>query len=310
MINGLTHSGFAVSNLESTLDFFKEKLSIEEICSQLSDQQYLSKVTGFPGASLKIGFVRKKGDIFPLEVIEYIHPKGKPTHSGFGIVGTQHRCYEASNLDALYYGLKNQGARFLSEPHPLIDGFWPNSRGVFLYGPDNTIFEFLEPMQNKHGNPEIKRIHHIGLTVSDIPKALNLLCGILGLKKIEEKELDWGYLKFPGEIFNAQLNTTLLNITGTQVFLELWQFQTPSGPPALTAHNNFGSGHLCFQVDDIFNDHTSLEKAGVRFMGPPAEITAGINKGAYAIYFSGFDDYRFELFQKPTEINQSPVKFN
>jgi hypothetical protein len=52
-------------------------------------------------------------------------------------------------------------------------------------------------------------------------------------------------------------------------------------------------------VDDIFNDHAILEKAGVKFMGSPAEVTAGINKGAYAIYFSGFDDYRFELFQKP-----------
>jgi catechol 2,3-dioxygenase-like lactoylglutathione lyase family enzyme len=299
MINGLTHSGFTVSTLESALIFFKEKLEIEEIRNQLSDQEYLAKVTGFPRASLKIGFVQKKGDIFPLEVIEYIHPRGEPTHSGFGIVGTQHRCYEVSNLNALYYGLKNQGVRFLSEPRPHINGHWPDSRGIFFYGPDDTIFEFLEPRQNNLGNPEIKRIHHIGMTVSDIPNALNLLCEILGLNKIEDKKLDWDYLKFPGEVFDTRINTTLLNITGTQVFLELWQFQIPSGPPALTAHNNFGSGHLCFQVDDIFNDSASLEKAGVRFMGPPAEITAGINKGAYAIYFSGFDDYRFELFQKP-----------
>jgi catechol 2,3-dioxygenase-like lactoylglutathione lyase family enzyme len=299
MINGLTHSGFAVSNLESALDFFNEKLEIEEIRSQLSDQEYLSKVTGFPGAILKIGFVRKKGDIFPLEVIEYLHPKGEPTRSGFGIVGTQHRCYEVANLDALYNRLKNQGVRFLSEPRQLAEGFWPDSRGVFFYGPEDTIFEFLEPPENRNESAEIRKIHHIGMTVSDIQNTLNLLCGILGLKRIEHKELNWEYLKFTGDVVDTQLKTTLLNITGTQVFLELWQFKTPSGPPAFTAHNNFGSGHLCFQVDDIFNDHATLEKAGVRFMGPPAEVTAGINKGAYAIYFSGFDDYRFELFQKP-----------
>ncbi len=299
MINGLTHSGFTVSTLESALDFFKEKLEIEDIRSQLSDQEYLAKVTGFPGASLKIGFVQKKGDIFPLEVIEYIHPKGEPTRSGFGIVGTQHRCYEVSNLDVIYNNLKKQGVRFLSEPRPLIDGFWPDSRGVFFYGPDDTIFEFLEPQQNNPGNPEIKRIHHIGLTISDIPTALNLLCEILGLVRIKGNNIDWDYLKFPDEILDTRLNSTLLNISGTQVYLELWQFRTPSGPRALTAHNNFGSGHLCFQVDDIFNDYASLEKVGVRFMGPPAEVTTGINKGAYAIYFSGFDDYRFELFQRP-----------
>ncbi len=299
MIKGLTHSGIAVSNLDTALDFFKEQLEIEEIHSQVSDQEYLSKVTGFRNASLKIGFVRKKEDIFPLEIIEYVNPKGVPTRSGFGIVGTQHRCYEVSNLDQLYDRLKHEGIRFLSEPRSLIEGFWQDSRGVFFYGPDDTIFEFLEPPHNKHEKSEIRRINHIGMTVSDISAALDLLCGILGLEKIEDKQLDWEYLNFPGEINNTKLKTTLLKITGTQVFLELWQFQTPAGPPALTAHNNFGSGHLCFQVDDIFNDFASLAKAGVSFVGQPAEVTAGINKGAYAIYFSDFDDFRFELFQKP-----------
>lgn len=86
MINGLTHSGFTVSTLESALDFFKEKLEIEDIRSQLSDQEYLAKVTGFPGASLKIGFVQIKEDIFPLEVIEYIHPKGNQLAAGLALL--------------------------------------------------------------------------------------------------------------------------------------------------------------------------------------------------------------------------------
>ena len=299
MIVGLTHSGFSVSNLDSALDFFKEKLKIEEIRSQLSDQEYLSRVTGFPGARLKIGFVKKEGDIFPLEVIEYLTPKGVPSCAGIGIIGTQHRCYEVSNLDALHDRLKRQSISFLSEPKDLGESFWPGARGVFFYGPDQTIFEFIEPKPSKNEKPEIKRIHHLGLTVSNTARALELLCGILRLEKVGDLESGWDYLKFPGYKGGARLKSTLLKITGTEVFLELWQFDKVQGPPALTAHNNFGSGHLCFQVNDIFKDHAVLEKAGVRFVGPPAEVTAGINKGAYAIYFSGFDDYRFELFQKP-----------
>ena len=299
MIVGLTHSGFSVSSLDSALDFFKEKLEIEEIRSQLSDQDYLSKVTGFPGARLRIGFVRKKEDAFPLEVIEYLAPKGVPTRAGFGIVGTQHRCYEVGNLDALYSRLINQGVPFLSKPRDTGISFWPGSRGVFFYGPDKTIFEFIETSQSIRDKPEIKRIHHFGLTVSDTPAALGLLCSILGLEKIDETEARWEYLQFPGYLDVARLKSTLLKITGTEVYIELWQFRKVHGPPALTAHNNFGSGHLCFQVDDIFKDYETLEEAGVKFIGPPAEVTAGINKGAFAIYFSGFDDYRFELFQKP-----------
>ena len=157
----------------------------------------------------------------------------------------------------------------------------------------------MKPVIVANDKPEIKRIHHLGLTVSNTAAALELLCGILGLEKVGDMESSWEYLKFPGYKGDARLKSTLLKITGTEVFLELWQFGKVQGPPALTAHNNFGSGHLCFQVNDIFKDHAILEKAGVKFVGPPAEVTAGINKGAYAIYFSGFDDYRFELFQKP-----------
>jgi len=299
MIVGLTHSGFSVSDLDSALIFFKEKLQIEEIRSQLSDQDYLSSVTGFPGARLKIGFVRKEGDIFPLEVIEYLTPKGIPSRTGIGIIGTQHRCYEVNNLDAMYDRLKSQSVPFLSAPRNLGDSFWPEARGVFFYGPDQTIFELLETERRQDEKPQIKRIHHLGLTVSDTTAALELLCGILGLEKIGDMKSSWKYLNFPSIKSDKNLRSTLLKITGTGVFLELWQFDKVQGPPALTTHNNFGSGHLCFQVNDIFNDHAILEKAGVKFVGHPAEVTAGINKGAYAIYFSGFDDYRFELFQKP-----------
>jgi len=299
MIIGLTHSGLSVSDLDSALNFFKDNLQIEEIRSQLSDQDYLSSVTGFPGARLKIGFVRKKGDIFPLEIIEYLTPKGVPSRAGFGIVGTQHRCYEVSNLDALYDRLQSRSVSFLSAPRNLGESFWPKARGVFFYGPDRSLFEFLEPEQIKDDDVRIKRIHHLGLTVSNTTAALELLCGILGLEKVGYMELSWEYLNFAGIKSDLNLRSTLLMIAGTGVFLELWQFDKDQGPPALTAHNNFGSGHLCFQVNDIFKDHAILEKAGIKFVGPPAEVTAGINKGAYAIYFSGFDDYRFELFQKP-----------
>ena len=216
MIVGLTHSGFSVSDLDSALDFFKDKLGIEEIRSQLSDQEYLSRVTGFPGARLKIGFVRKEGDAFPLEVIEYLTPQGVPSRAGIGIVGTQHRCYEVGDLDALYARLKNQSISFLSEPRDLGESFWTGARGVFFYGPDQTIFEFLETSLSKEGKPEIKRIHHLGLTVSNTAAALELLCGVLGLEKVGDIESSWEYLKFPGFSEDTRLKSTLLKITGTE----------------------------------------------------------------------------------------------
>jgi hypothetical protein len=52
-------------------------------------------------------------------------------------------------------------------------------------------------------------------------------------------------------------------------------------------------------VDDIVEDHARLSERGIQFVGPPAEVTAGVNQGARAIYFAGPDDIPFELFQRP-----------
>jgi lactoylglutathione lyase len=299
MIVGLAHPGLTVSNLDAALSFFRDLLQMQDIRSQVSNQSYLEKVTGFHSACLKIGFVRQPVDCFPLEIIEYVHPIGQPANGGFGIIGTQHLSYEVNNLADFYRDLEAKGTKFAGSPCSFNSGFWPDARGVFLYGPDNALFELIEFPPFQQGSAYVKRMHHISLTVSDLSPAIEMMCGTLGLVLVGICDVQGKYWSLAQNGFDSRLSIALLSIPGSEVFIELWQFKTPSFPSALTAHNNFGSGHLCFLVDDIFNDYEHLERAGVRFVGPPAMVTAGLNQGAFAIYFSGFDDYRFELFQKP-----------
>jgi hypothetical protein len=79
----------------------------------------------------------------------------------------------------------------------------------------------------------------------------------------------------------------------------LWEFRTPTGPPAGVAANNIGSGHLGFVVDDMLTDCGILGARGLEFVGVPTEVTAGANKGGYAVYLVGPDGIRLELFQGP-----------
>lgn len=90
MITGLTHPGISVSNLEDWLAFIRNNLNTGHINSQVSDQDYLEKVTGLKGAKLKIGFVSLGENSFPLEIIEYLRPKGRPSGSSYGETGSPH----------------------------------------------------------------------------------------------------------------------------------------------------------------------------------------------------------------------------
>ena len=92
----------------------------------------------------------------------------------------------------------------------------------------------------------------------------------------------------------------VLKVPNHSFMIELRKSKNKQCPKIDMGHQHPGCLHHCFQVDDIFKDFELLKSAGVNFVGQPAKVTAGVNKGAYAIYFIGFDGYRFEIFQKPS----------
>jgi len=143
MISGLFHSGITVSDLEQSLEFYGGRLGIEHIRSQVSDQPYLSGVTGFPDCSLKIGFAQVEGDTSVLEIVEYVRPKGGLAGAGFGRVGTPHLGWAVDDLSAAYQRLSARGVRFLATPDRVGEGLWRGARGVLLVDPDGVLIELI-----------------------------------------------------------------------------------------------------------------------------------------------------------------------
>ncbi|MGA2111616.1 MAG: VOC family protein [Anaerolineales bacterium] len=303
MISGLFHSGITISDLNRSLAFYGETLGIEHIRSQVSDQAYLAGVTGFPGCSLKIGFAQVEGDTSVLEIIEYVHPKGGLAGVEFGRVGTPHLGWAVDNLSAAYQRLSAQGVKFLARPARIGEGPWRGGLGTFLLDPDGLLLELIEPPGLVGGSGRLAKMVHTGFAVSRLKEALAFLSEKIGLEVIDRAEGESDYARHMGNLGDAFLQAAWLAIPGTDYRMELWEFRSPKGPPADMATNNVGSGHFCFKVEDMLSVYRTLAGQGVQFVGPPTEVTAGVNKGGYAIYFLGPDNIRFELFQgRPTRV--------
>jgi catechol 2,3-dioxygenase-like lactoylglutathione lyase family enzyme len=299
MISGLFHPGCTVSDLERALRFFARTLGVEHVRGQVSDQPYLASVTGLPGCSLKLGFARAEGDSTAFELIQCVHPPAHTSGAGLGIIGSAHTCWQVDSLDRLAERLAASGMMWQAAPHALVDGPWAAARGTFLFDADGFPIELIE-MPGAGGNEgRLVSVHHFGLTVGDIPVMLEFLCERLGFSEIDRYASDGAYLRHAVGLNDARTEVAIVAIPGSTVAIELWQFHSPAGPAARVGTNAIASGHICFYVDDIFKAHRILAGQGVRFAGPPAEVTAGVNRGAYAIYFWGPDGARFELFQRP-----------
>ncbi|MGC9342994.1 MAG: VOC family protein, partial [Bacteroidales bacterium] len=76
MITHLEHIGLSVSNLERSVDFYREHLNCELIrILEVGDDLPLGRVTGLPGCRARIAHLQLGGVM--LELFEYTQPRGR-----------------------------------------------------------------------------------------------------------------------------------------------------------------------------------------------------------------------------------------
>ena len=118
----------------------------------------------------------------------------------------------------------------------------------------------------------ITGFHHAALSVSDMAKALEFYCDVIGFTEIDrgrwsdsdQYDAIWNLKASAGEYAMLRMN---------DAYLEIFQFESPK--PRLARHgarqSDFGITHLCLSVDDIGGEYQRLSKAGVMFTSPPVD---------------------------------------
>lgn len=143
-------------------------------------------------------------------------------------------------------------------------------------------------------------MHHIGLTVADIERSIVFYRDVLGMSLLRRRpQVDNDYVAQQTGYHGVVLNVASFGIAEGSPTLELVQYMTHGGSPALAATNQPGISHLCLTVSDLQSAYEDLRVRGVRFRTAPVRITAGPNIGGLVVYFEDPDGYTLELFQPP-----------
>ncbi|HLI58695.1 MAG TPA: VOC family protein [Solirubrobacteraceae bacterium] len=148
--------------------------------------------------------------------------------------------------------------------------------------------------------------HHVGITVSDIDRALDFYHGILGLELASE----------PSELFAQESLGPAVGVPGAALrcvllrlgdgLLELLQYARPASPvDAPLPQNALGAQHVAFAVDDAKARKRELETRGVRFLSDVNVIDEGPLAGWRWVYFTDLDGNALELvevaYERPRE---------
>jgi len=124
------------------------------------------------------------------------------------------------------------------------------------------------------------RIHHAGVVVSDLEKAIAFYRDVVGLSLADRRERNGGPIC--QVVGYPETHILIADMAGEDGgILELIQYVTPTPQP----RNNEGravvtASHVCFQVADVEEAYRKVLEHGGKAINPPVSVVPG-RKGCY-----------------------------
>lgn len=142
------------------------------------------------------------------------------------------------------------------------------------------------------------RIHHTGLTVSDLERSLIFWRDGLGLEVVMQQEKAGGYLETVVGESGAHVAMAHLVFPGTEgPRVELFQYLSPVGESRRLRPPDIGFAHICVLCDEIDPLLQRLQAAGGTAVSEIVDVDTGANAGSRCVYVRDPDGHTVELFQ-------------
>ena len=140
MIKSLGHVGLGVSNMERSLEFYRDYLGMEVLMELNIADDRIGKVIGIKDAACQIAHLQL-GDAV-LELFEYSSPEGKNIANNTRQCdhGLIHIGFEVDDFHTHIKQLEEMDIKFLGETVEFRPGVWI----VYFYGPDGEVIEFRQ----------------------------------------------------------------------------------------------------------------------------------------------------------------------
>lgn len=126
----------------------------------------------------------------------------------------------------------------------------------------------------------IHAIDHFNIVVRDLDATIRFYCDILSFRQTNRARLEGDWIDAVAGIRGISADVVFLELPGGGPRIEVLQYLTPAGQslPANSIANTQGLRHLAFRISGMTAMIEKLKAAGVRFLGEPVEVPAGILK--------------------------------
>ena len=140
-IQAIRHTGIVVSDMHTSLRFYRDLLGLEVWADFQDDSQMIQDVTGVKGA--KVWMTKLKAeDGVSIELLQYLsHPQAVPEPRRACDVGCNHVALQVDDLDSLHEKLLAEGIEFNIAPTISAEGF---AKVTYCRDPEGVLVELVE----------------------------------------------------------------------------------------------------------------------------------------------------------------------
>ena len=138
------HTGITVSNLERSVQFWRDVLGFEFSHTAYQKGELAQEITGVDGAEIKLAVLRAPGG-HKIELLEYLAPTDRKRADIRPCdVGSVHVALLVHDLDAVLERIAAAGWEAAGKPHTLKRGPNAGKRVVYVRDPDGTTIELMQ----------------------------------------------------------------------------------------------------------------------------------------------------------------------
>ena len=139
----LDHVGFAVSDLDRSVEWYSFFLADAPILRKTWDVEYVGRIVGYPGVKMEGAFWRLPGGTV-LELLEYHHPKPGRVDMETYNAGNAHLCLVVDYLAADFERLRGRAEFRDPEPVEIPWGPYQGGKACYLRDPDGISIELMQ----------------------------------------------------------------------------------------------------------------------------------------------------------------------
>jgi catechol 2,3-dioxygenase-like lactoylglutathione lyase family enzyme len=143
-IMGQHHVGITVSDIEKSVEFYRDVLGMKLENRSEMKGEFISNVVGVPGAVLKGANLSADGLL--LELFQYVAPKGGKQRASLRQfdVGHYHLAFLVDDIADAYKKLTAKGVKFSEKPQYVPDGPAKGLGAIYFWDPDGVALEFIQ----------------------------------------------------------------------------------------------------------------------------------------------------------------------